>query len=43
MVMGIVVIFVMVSIWGIIRVLQQTFKVDKGRPIIPDVIQRNYR
>jgi len=43
MVMGVIVIFVMVSIWGIIRVLQQTFKVDKGKPIIPDVIERRYR
>ena len=40
MVMGIMVIFVMVSLWGIVRVLQQTFKVDKGKPIIPDVIER---
>ena len=43
MIMGIVAIFVMVSIWGIIRVLQATFKVDKSKPIIPDVIERRYR
>ncbi len=43
MMMGLIAIFVMVSIWGIIRVLQSTFKVDQGRPIIPDVIERNYR
>ena len=43
MVMGVAVIFVMVSLWGIIRVLQQTFKVDKGKPIIPDVIERRVK
>ena len=43
MVMGVIVIFVMVSLWGIIRVLQSTFKVEKGKPIIPDVIERRTR
>lgn len=43
MIMGLVAIFVMVSIWGIIRVLQATFKVDKAKPIIPDVIERRYQ
>ncbi len=43
MIMGIIAIFVMVSIWGIIRVLQSTFKVDKAKPIIPDVIERRYQ
>lgn len=42
MVMGIIAIFVMVSIWGIIRILQQTFKVDQAKPIIPDAIERRY-
>ncbi len=42
MIMGTIAIFVMVSIWGIIRVLQQTFQVDSAKPIIPDVIERGY-
>ena len=40
MFMGIIVIFVMVSVWGIVRILQETFKVDQGTPIIPATIQR---
>ncbi len=40
MVGGIIAIFIMVSIWGIVRVLQSTFKVDSSSPIVPDVIQR---
>ncbi len=32
---GVVAIFVMVSIWGIIRLLQNTFKVGNTTPIIP--------
>ena len=43
MMMGLIAIFVMVSIWGIIGILQSTFKVNKAKPIIPDVIERNYR
>ena len=39
MFMGIVVIFVMVSLWGIIRILQQTFKVEYGAPVVPAVIR----
>lgn len=42
MFMGIIAIFVMVSLWGIIRILQQTFKVDQAKPIVPEVIQRGY-
>ena len=42
MVMGIIVIFVMVSIWGIIRILQETFKVEQSSPIIPEAIQRRF-
>ena len=42
MFMGILAIFVMVSIWGIIRILQQTFKVDQAKPIVPDAIERRY-
>lgn len=42
MFMGIIVIFVMVSIWGIVRILQSTFQVEGTAPIIPDAIQRNY-
>ncbi len=44
MIMGLVAIFVMVSIWGIIRILQSTFKIDgSNKAIIPDVIERSYR
>ena len=32
---GLICIFVMVSIWGIIRLLQSTFKVTSTDPIIP--------
>lgn len=32
---GLIAIFVMVSIWGIIRLLQSTFRVDSTRPVIP--------
>src|SRR6266568_1299586 len=38
---GIVAIFVMVSIWGIIRLLQSTFKVTSTDPVIPKGIQIN--
>lgn len=38
---GIIAIFVMVSIWGIIRLLQSTFKVTSTDPVIPKGIQIN--
>ncbi len=38
---GVITIFVMVSIWGIIRLLQNTFKVTSTDPIIPKGIQIN--
>lgn len=38
---GVVAIFVMVSIWGIIRLLQSTFKVTSTDPVIPKGIQIN--
>jgi hypothetical protein len=40
MIMGTMAIFVMVSVWGIVRVLQQTFQVDNAKPIVPDMIER---
>ena len=40
MVMGVLSLFVMVSIWGIIGILQQTFKVDQAKPIVPDAIEQ---
>jgi len=43
MVMGVAALFVMVSIWGIIGVLQQTFKVDSAKPIVPDPIEQKRR
>jgi len=39
MMYGVIAIFVMVSIWGIIRLLQNTFKVTSTDPIIPKGIQ----
>jgi hypothetical protein len=41
MLWGVVAIFVMVSIWGIIRLLQSTFRVTSTDPIIPRGIQIN--
>ncbi len=41
MLMGVVAIFVMVSIWGIIRLLQATFRVTSTDPIIPKGININ--
>jgi hypothetical protein len=38
---GVIAIFVMVSIWGIIRLLQSTFKVTSTDPIVPKGIQIN--
>lgn len=38
---GVIAIFVMVSIWGIIRLLQSTFKVTSTDPIIPKGININ--
>lgn len=38
---GVIAIFVMVSIWGIIRLLQSTFKVTSTSPVIPQGIQIN--
>lgn len=43
MTMGIVTIFVMVSIWGIIRLLQSTFRVTSTEPVIPKTIQLDTR
>ena len=43
MLMGIVTIFVMVSIWGIIRLLQSTFRVTSTEPVIPKTIQLDTR
>lgn len=41
MMYGVIAIFVMVSIWGIIRLLQNTFKVTSTDPIIPKGVQIN--
>lgn len=38
---GLIAIFVMVSIWGIIRLLQSTLQVNQTDPIIPRGIQIN--
>jgi hypothetical protein len=43
MMMGVVTIFVMVSIWGIIRLLQSTFRVTSTEPVIPKTIQLDTR
>jgi len=39
MLMGIAALFVMVSIWGIIQLLQRTFGVTNNRAIVPETIQ----
>lgn len=41
MIWGIIALFVMVSIWGILRLLQSTFKVTSNAPIVPQGIQIN--
>lgn len=38
---GVITIFVMVSLWGIIRLLQNTFQVTSTDPIIPKDIHIN--
>lgn len=42
MVWSVIALFVMVSIWGILRLLQQTFQVESGSAIIPGAIQGGY-
>ena len=39
MIWGIIVLFVMVSVWGLIRLLQDTFNVGGQTPIIPGQIR----
>lgn len=39
MIWGVVAIFVMVSIWGIIKLLQSTFKVGDTNPVVPKAIE----
>lgn len=39
MMYGVLALFVMVSIWGIIKLLQSTFKVGDTNPIVPKAIQ----
>lgn len=39
MIWGVVAIFVMVSLWGIIRLLQSTFRVGNSEPVVPRAIQ----
>lgn len=38
MIWGIAAVFVMVSIWGIILLLQRTFGVEANRPLYPETI-----
>ncbi len=38
---GVIAIFVMVSIWGIIRLLQSTFQVSSNNPLVPKSIPLN--
>ena len=38
---GVIAVFVMVSIWGIIRLLQNTFSVTSTTPVIPQGVQIN--
>jgi uncharacterized membrane protein HdeD (DUF308 family) len=39
--MGVVAVAIMVSIWGIIRLLQNTFSVTSTAPVIPQGVQIN--
>lgn len=39
MLMGVATLFVMVSIWGIIQLLQRTFGVTNNRAVVPETIQ----
>ncbi len=41
MLMGVITIFVMVSIWGLVRLLQSTFQVTSTTPVIPQGVQIN--
>jgi hypothetical protein len=41
MLYGVITIFVMVSVWGIVRLLQSTFGVTSTTPVIPQGIQIN--
>lgn len=41
MLYGVITIFVMVSIWGIVRLLQSTFSVTSTTPVIPQGVQIN--
>jgi len=41
MIWGIIALFVMVSVWGLIALLQDTFDVDSQSPIIPGKIERS--
>lgn len=41
MLYGVITIFVMVSIWGIVRLLQSTFQVTSTTPVVPQGIQIN--
>jgi len=38
---GVFAVFIMVSIWGIIRLLQNTFSVSSTAPVIPQGVQIN--
>ena len=40
MIWGIIALFVMVSVWGLVRLLQDTFGVTDQSPIIPGEIRR---
>ncbi len=39
MIYGIIALFVMVSVWGLIRLLQETFNVKDTNPIVPGKIR----
>lgn len=40
MIYGIIALFVMVSVWGLVRLLQETFNINQNAPIIPGEIRR---
>jgi cbb3-type cytochrome oxidase cytochrome c subunit len=37
---GVVGIFIMISIWGLVRILINTFNLDTTRPVIQDIFPR---
>ena len=41
MIWGIIALFVMVSVWGLVRVLSDTFRIDRESQIVPPSVDTN--